>query len=385
MSSDADKPLPMAGLRVLDIASLYAAPLAATVLADFGAEVIKIEPPGGDGFRKTAMWPVVARNKKSITLDLRQQEGCRIFKELIEKSDVLIENYPTAVLKTRGIAYEDLTARNPGLVMVSVSCFGQTGPYAPRPGSGTIGEAFGGLPHMVGPADGPPMLPSFPLGDAIGALNIVVGTMMALYWRDAGLGPRNGSDEPRRGQHIDASLYEPVLFALSQVMSRWQPGQSPKRSGSRLLTSLIRNVYPTADHDYVVISVSTERHVVDLLNLAGGDRSDADAAVARWIENLPLAVVLATLSAARIPVAPVNDIDALLDDPHIQARESIVRVHDAELGALALVAPCPRLSRTPGTIRSIGPVLGGHNDEIYRELLGIDAERLHRLGSQKII
>ena len=385
MPADTNKPLPLAGVRVLDIASLYAAPLAATTLADFGAEVIKVEPLGGDGFRNTRMWPVVARNKKSITLDLRQPEGCDVLKALIAKTDILIENYPAAVLEKRGIAYQHLSACNPDLIMVSVSCFGQSGPYAPRPGSGTIGEGFGGLVHMVGNADGPPMLPSFPLGDAVGALNIVVGAMMALYWRDAGRAPGDDVDRTRRGQHIDASLYEPVLFAISQVISRWEPGKAPKRSGSRLLTSAIRNVYATADGEYVVISASTERHLVDLLKLASGEMDDADAAVARWIATLPMREVVEKLIAARVPIAPINDVEALLSDAHIQARESLVRVDDAELGALALVAPSPRLSHTPGSIRSVGPALAAHNDEVYRDLLGIDSERLQRLRSQKVI
>src|ERR1039457_921643 len=153
MHTEPDKPLPLAGLRVLDIASLYAAPLAASILADFGAEVIKVEPPGGDGFRGTGMWPVVARNKKSITLNLRQPEGCELLKRLVAHSDVLIENSPAAVLERRGISWRHLSAINSDLVMVSVSCYGQTGPYAAQPGSGTIAEGFAGLVHMVGTPD----------------------------------------------------------------------------------------------------------------------------------------------------------------------------------------------------------------------------------------
>ena len=371
---------PLAGLRVLDIASLYAAPLAATALADFGAEVIKIEPPGtGDGFRNTGMWPVVARNKKSVTLDLRQPEGCEVFKQLVARSDVLVENYPRAVLERRGIGWDRLSKVNPDLVMVSVSCFGQTGPYADRPGSGTIGEGFGGMVNMIGEAEGPPLLPSFPLGDALGAMSSVIGTLMALYWRDSRRARPAGSTEPR-GQHVDASLYEPVLFAISQVMSRWQPGAAPRRSGSRLATSAIRNVFRCQDGRFVVISASTDRHVMDLVMLAGGTPAqatlqDAEPVVAGWIATLSEPELLRQLVAARIPVAPVNDVDALLADPHIAARQNIVRVDDPRLGPLALVQPSPRLSASPGSIRSTGPVLGEHNEEVFGQLLGLDAER----------
>ncbi len=390
MTDESNKLLPLEGIRVLDISSLYAAPLAATILADFGAEVIKVEPLGGDGFRNTGMWPVVARNKKSITLNLRQSEGCDLFKRLIAQTDVLVENYPAAVLERRGISWRHLSAINSDLVMVSVSCYGQSGPYAAYPGSGTIAEGFAGLVHMVGAPDGPPMLPSFPLGDAIGALNFVVGTMMALYWRDAGQSRAVPGVRRGRGQHLDASLIEPVLHAISQVMARWKPGKSPRRSGSRLATSAIRNVYGTRDGQFVCISASTERHVVDLVKLAGGAERDAnlvdaDPLVAQWIEQLPQAEVLDRLVTARIPIAPINDIETLMRDPHIVARGSILHVDDDELGPLALVQPSPRLSRTPGTIRSLGPKLAQHNDVVFRERLGLNDAQLKSLRGRNVI
>ena len=383
-------PRPLEGVRVLDIASLYAAPLAATLLADFGAEVIKVEPPGGDGFRGTTMWPVVARNKKSITLDLRQTHGCELLKELVAHADVLVENYPAAVLAKREIGWKELSARNSDLVMVSVSCFGQTGPYAERPGSGTIGEGFGGLVHMLGAADGPPLLPSFPLGDALGAMNAAIGTMMALYWRDAGQSRTARGTARGRGQQVDASLYEPVLFAISQVMARWKPGAAPQRSGSRLATSAIRNIYATRDARFVAISASTERHVVDLVKLAGGTEEaanlqDADPTVAGWVARHDQASVVAQLVAARIPIAPVNDVEKLLHDPHIAARKSILRVDDDELGPLALVQPSPKLSQTPGAIHTLGAPLSHHNQEVFGGLLGMSRTRMKELQEQKII
>ena len=372
-----DKPLPLAGLRVLDISSLYAAPLVATILGDFGAEVIKVEPPGGDGFRGTGMWPVVARNKKSVTLDLRQEEGCAVLRDLVRHADVLVDNYPARVLEKRGIAWKDLSAINPKLVMVSVSCYGQQGPYGDRPGSGTIGEGFAGLTRLTGLAEGPPMLSSLALGDGIAATNMALGTVLALYWRDA----RGGT-----GQHIDASLFEPVLNVLGNAIGRWKPGQSPQRCGSRLPGSAIRNVYATADGEHVVISASTQRHVDDLVTLAGGQPGDdADTIAAKWIRTQPLAALRDLLAAKRIPVAAVNDLDMLLADPHVQARGSLTRQHDPELGDVALAAPAPRLSASPGTIRWINPGLGAHNGEILGDLLGFDAARMARLKQDGVI
>lgn len=344
-----DSPLPpgaLTGLRVIDMASLYAAPLAATIMADFGADVIKIEPPTGDLFRGSKMWPLVARGKRCIALDLRETEGIAALKALVSKADVVVQNYPAAVLARRGIGWEDLSAINPRLVMLSLSCFGATGPYAERPGSGTIGEGFGGLTWLMGESDGPPMLPSVALGDAVGAMSAVIGTLAALYWRD-----RSG-----RGQQVDANLYEPILQIVAHAAQRWEPGRSPNRCGSRL-PGVLRNVYQASDGRFVAISASTARHQGDLVTIAGGEGADEDARVAAWIAGLPRDAVIATLVAARIPVTPVNRIDDLLADPHVAARGSLVHVSSAELGELALAAPTPHLSVTPGQIGEVNPSL----------------------------
>jgi len=312
---------------------------------------VKVEPPTGDGFRNTKMWPVVARGKRSIVLDLRSPAGCSAFKKLVATADVVVENYPAKVLQARGIGWNELSAINPALIMVSVSCFGRTGPYAERPGSGSIGEGFAGLTSLTGQSDGPPTLPGVALGDAVGAMNAVIGVMTALYARD-----RNGGI----GQQVDVSLYEPVLQIMGQAMHRWSPGQSPARNGSRLPGGGLRNVYATADGGHVVISASTERHERELIQLTAGDAAstDPDAQVAAWISTRMLADVVDELVKRRLPVTPVNNIDALLLDPHILARGSLVRQTDAELGDLVLVAPTPKLSATPGRIRSLGPELG---------------------------
>jgi formyl-CoA transferase len=346
-------PDPMPGalgdLRVIDMASLYAAPLAATIMADFGADVVKVEPPEGDGFRGSKMWPVVARGKRCLALDLRSEEGCATLKALVADADVVVENYPPGVLDRRGIGWAALCAINPRLVMLTVSCFGSGGPYAGRPGSGTIGEGFGGLTHLTGQADGPPTLPTVALGDAVGAMSAVIGVLAALRWRD-----RTGE-----GQQVDATLYEPVLQIVAHAAQRWTPGDAPGRTGSKL-PGVLRNVFATADGHHVAISASTARHKADLVALAGGAEGEAaeDAAVAGWIATQPLAALLDTLVARRIPVTPVNTIDELLADPQVRERGSLVQVSHDALGELALAAPAPLLTRTPGRIGDIDPPLG---------------------------
>lgn len=335
----------LAGLKVIDMASLYAAPLAATIMADFGADVLKIEPPDGDMFRGSKMWPLVARGKRCLALDLRSPEGGEALKALVAQADVVVENYPAGVLAKRGIGWDVLSAINPRLVMLSVSCFGATGPYSDRPGSGTIGEGFGGLTWLMGEADGPPMLPSVALGDAVGAMSAVIGALTALYWRD-----RSGC-----GQQVDASLFEPILQIAAHAAQRWDPGQSPGRCGSRL-PGVLRNIYRTADACFVAISASTVRHQADLVALVEGE-GDEDARVADWVAGMSQADVVATLVARRIPVAPVNSLDALLTDPHVQERRSLIHVESEALGDLALAAPTPRLSATPGRIGEVNPQL----------------------------
>ena len=343
------EPGALSDLRVIDMASLYAAPLAATIMADFGADVVKVEPPEGDGFRGSKMWPLVARGKRCVALDLRSEEGCAALKDLVAGADVVVENYPPGVLDRRGIGWQALSAINPRMVMLSISCFGAAGPYAGRPGSGTIGEGFAGLTHLTGAADGPPTLPAVALGDAVGAMSAVIGVLAALRWRD-----RTGE-----GQQIDATLYEPMLQIVAHAAQRWTPGDSPGRTGSKL-PGVLRNVFATADGHHVAISASTARHKADLVALAGGAEGEAaeDAAVAAWIATKPLHVLLDTLVPRRIPVTPVNTIDDLLADPQVKERGSLVQVTHPALGDLALAAPAPLLTRTPGKIGEVDPPLG---------------------------
>jgi len=367
------------GVRIIDISSYYAAPFVATLLADFGAEVIKVEPLEGEPMRGGHLWSVIGRNKKSITLDLRKPEGCELLRQLVATADALVDNYPAKVLEQRGIGWKDLSKLNPRLVMASVSCFGQSGPYADRPGNGTLSEGFGGLVDLTGPASGMPVMPSLPLGDAIGALNIALGVMMALYWRDT----RGG-----RGQHIDASLFEPILLAISHAVSRWSPGKPPKRASSRIPTLPVRNVFATSDGQYVVTSTTTARHHADIVRLAGGDpasKDDPDPLVAAWIRAHPLKEVLDTLIAMRIPVAPVNDLETLIHDPQVAARGSLIRQRHPDRGEFAVTGPSPRMSATPGRHWSMGSELGQHNDDIYQGLLGLGPERIEALRAARVI
>ena len=377
------------GLRVLDISTLFAAPQIATVLGDLGADVVKVEPPQGDPLRAmgvqreghSLMWALAARNKRSITLDLDNEAGNEVLHRLVERADLLVENFPRAALERWHCTYAELSALNRRLVMVSVSCYGATGPYRDRPGAGTLAEAFGGLTNMIGEANGPPMLPSVALGDTVTAMAGVIGALAACYHRDAGGGG---------GQHVDVSMYEPILHLLAGTTAAYDPaGPAPRRSGSRVSGGVPRNVYRTGDGHWVVVSGTTDAQVGRLLPLIGRDSPDdrarfglsaarlaaadeLDGLVAEWIRARDRDDVIEAFLGARIPAAPVNDLRDILDDPHVSERGSLVRVDDAVLGSPTIPAPTPRLSATPGQIRATGPSLGAHNDEVLGDWLGLE-------------
>jgi crotonobetainyl-CoA:carnitine CoA-transferase CaiB-like acyl-CoA transferase len=399
----------LARLRVLDLASLFAAPLIATVLGDLGADVVKVEPLAGDPMRRMgvardgepALWQWLGRNKRSIALDLDTEAGRADLHRLVAGADVVVENHLPPVLARWHATWPELSALNPGLVMVSVSCYGASGPYAGRVGAGTLAEAFGGLTHMTGEADGPPLLTSLPIGDCVTALTGVIGALAACYHRDAGGGAerasragypgeqRAGPERPgaegaqsgREGQHVDVAMFEPILFLLGSAIAGSAVDEPPPhRAGSRVPGGVPRNVYATADGRYVAVSGTTDPQVARLLPLLGreadADRfgrsrerlahgDELDALVAEWIAARPADAVLDALLAARIPAAPVQDLVALLDDPHVAARASVL-----DVDGLRSVAPFPSLSATPGTVRRLAPALGEHTAEIRAELEG---------------
>jgi crotonobetainyl-CoA:carnitine CoA-transferase CaiB-like acyl-CoA transferase len=397
MINHADKPKALSGLTVLDISTLFSAPQISAMLADLGADVIKVEPPAGDPLRAigakrqghSLMWALVNRNKRAITLDMRQPEGQELLRQLATKVDVLVENMPIDTLRRWGCTYEELAARNPRLVVVSVSTYGRSGPYSERTGAGTLAEAYGGLTYMTGEGDGPPMLPSLPLGDSLCALSGVIGALSACYYRDVAGGP---------GQHVDVSMYEPILQMLSPTIAAYERGgEVPSRTGSRVPGGVPRNVYRTAEGHWIVVSGTTDAQVARILTLMGTDTpemvarfgrsedrlkngDELDAMVARWVATQSREQALGALLEVRVPAAPVNDVPSILSDPHIMARGDVVTLPDDDVGSVDIVAPVPRLSATPGTIRTPAPKLGADNAAVYGELLGLEAGELRAKG-----
>ena len=389
------------GIRVLDLGQFMAGPMAAMWLGDFGAEVIKVEHPRGDGFRHWGrtkdghplLWKMLSRNKECVTLNLSKPEGQEMLRELVAQSDVLIENFTPGTLAKWGLAYEDLAKVNPRLVMLSISAYGQTGPYASRPGFGTLAEALSGYAHITGEADGPPMLPAFGLADSIAGLNGAYGIVVALMARQ-----RTG-----RGQHIACSLCEPLITLLGwQVVEYDQLGQIQGRAGSRLPFSAPRNTYRTKDQKYLAMSSSAqsvfERTMQaigkpELINderfidnrKRGAKVEELDTIIAEWIAGRTADEAMEIFIAHEAAAAPIYDVSEVVADPQFQARKVVVPVDDQDLGSIRMQAPTPRLSDTPGRINFTGPHLGQHNAKIYGELLGLDAAEVDRRAQAGII
>lgn len=372
---------PLAGLRVLDCATLFAGPLIATQMADFGADVIKVEHPRGDPLRYTGSakdghglwWKVAARNKRSITLDLSGSHGRQTLLDLATSADVLIENFRPGTMERWGLGWDEVSAVNNKLVMVRTTGFGQSGPYSHRPGFGTLAEAMSGFAHITGQPDGPPTLPPFGLADSIAALHGTAAVMFALRERDQISG---------RGQWIDLSIYEPMVAALGyQATAYDQLGTIQQRRGNRSNNNAPRNTYRTRDRSWVAVSCSTPSIVDRVLRLVGGDKlaqdprfqtaaqrvehvEVLDELVGGWIAERDLQHVMAAFEQAQAAIAPVYDIEQLLDDPHVQARGTFTTLEDEDLGPTLIQDVVPRLSRTPGRIRHLGPHLGDANDDV---------------------
>ena len=370
---------PLAGLRVVDAATLYAAPFVSTVLADHGADVIRVEPPGGDPYRHRSLWPVLARNKRSITLDLRSDEGCALLRLLAARVDVLVLNMLPRQLEQRGLTWERLSAANPGLVLVCVTSFGLDGPKADLPGSGTLGEAFAGVTHMTGEADGKPMLASVAAGDAITGYVGAFGVLAACLER-----VRTG-----RGQVVDVNPVDALLHVAAPALADCVPDAPPPgRLGGRLAGSPVRNTYRCADGSWVAISCSTPRHLDELLELAGAPHASAataDAAVAAWISTLDRAEVVERMGARRLPVVPVHDARSLQTDPHVIARGSIRTVATPEAGERAVAAPAPRFPASPAPVPPPCAELGAHTEQILCGELGLSEDRLRELVEQGVV
>jgi crotonobetainyl-CoA:carnitine CoA-transferase CaiB-like acyl-CoA transferase len=396
----AESPLPLAGVRVLDIATMAAAPWAATYLAEFGADVIKVEMPGtGDHQRRwgtpkhgvALFWKSMARNKRSITLNLGVRQGAELFKRLVADVDVVIENFRPGTLERWGLGYDTLKEINPRLILLRVTGFGQTGPYASRPGFGTLAESLTGFAALTGHPDGPPTLPNAPLADGLAGVSGAFAVMVALYYRDA----RGGV-----GQQIDLSLCEPLLRLMEPALLDYdQLGIARGRVGNRSDHVAPRNIYRCGDGRWVSVSASAQSIFERLMDAIGRPElrtdprfavnsarvahvEELDEIIGAWMRRHSRDDVLAHLEAAEVAAAPVYDIPDIFADPHFAARESMTTVEDPDLGSIRLVNVVARLSQTPGRVRWTGPALGEHNQDVYGEL-GLTAselEELHELG-----
>lgn len=395
---------PLAGIRVIETGVLLAGPFCARLLADFGAEVIKIEPPNdGDPMRTTGQalldgkslwWPSISRNKKCVTLNLRVPEGQAILRQLIGEADVLIENFRPGTFEGWGLGYESLRQINPGLVFVRVSGYGQTGPNRGKPGFAAVAEAFGGLRNLVGFPDRPPCRVGISLGDSLSGMFAALGVMMALYHRDV-----NGG----QGQVVDMALYEAVFALLEGSLTEYDKlGYQRSRTGTLLPGFAPSNLYPCRGGQWIVIAANTDglfRRLCKLMNREellndprfahqverGQNREAIDEIVAAWTAEQELPTLLAQLEAATIPVGPVYSIEDIVKDPHYQARGMLLTLHDRVLGELRMPGVVPKLSDTPGSVRSTGPELGEHNTEVYGSLLGLSTEDIAGLTARGII
>lgn len=391
------------GLTVLDVATLAAGPWVATFLAEFGADVIKVEQPGvGDGMRRFGpqkdgqglMWKSMGRNKRCITLNLRVPEGQALLRRLAATADVLIENFRPGTLDGWGIGYRQLREVNRGLVMLHVTGFGQTGPYSARPGFGTLAEAMSGFAHATGEPDGPPTLPPLALADGIAAVFGTYAVMIALWHRD-----HHGGE----GQEIDLALYDGLMRFMEPMLLEYdQLGAVRGRTGNRISDSAPRNAYRTADGYWVALSGSAQSIAERILKAVEREdlihdprfrdnpsrvahADELDRIIGGWIGGHSLAEVVKRFEECEGALGPVYDAAQIFADPHFQARQSLLQVPDPVLGALSVCNVVPRLSATPGVIAWLGPALGSHNEEIYCGRLGLTAAELADLRARGVI
>ena len=394
---------PLTDVRVLEMGQLLAGPFCGQLLADFGADVIKFEQPEiGDPMRqwgrekphgKSLWWPVVARNKKSATLNLRTEEGQTIIRDLVAQSDVLLENFRPGTLERWNLSYEELSAINPRLIMVRVTGFGQTGPYSKRAGYGAIGEAMGGLRHVVGDPSTPPSRMGISIGDELAAVYATMGTLMALHARE-----RTG-----RGQVVDSAIYEAVLGMMESLITEYdQAGYVRERTGAVLPNVSPSNVFPTRDGKLMLIAANQDTVFKRLAaamgrpELAEDERyathsargrhmRELDGLIADWTVTIDREDLEEILNEHGVPCGLIYRPPEMLADPHFQAREAIVDVPDPVFGSLKMQNVAPRLSATPGEIRHGGPELGADNDYVYKELLDIAEGTLEDYRQRGII
>jgi crotonobetainyl-CoA:carnitine CoA-transferase CaiB-like acyl-CoA transferase len=392
---------PLTGVQVVEAATLFAGPLAATYLGDLGADVVKIEHPSqpdasrGHGQSKNGIglwWKTIGRNKRAVTLDLSSPLARDVFLDLIARADVLIENFRPGTLERWHLDPTLLLERNPRLVIARVTAFGQFGPYARRPGFGSLAEAMSGFAAITGEPDGPPTLPPFGLADGVSALACAFAITAALRERD-----RNG-----RGQVIDLAIIEPILAMLGgQITAYDQLGYVQPRVGNRSVNNAPRNVYRSRDGQWLAVSSSSQSVAERLIRLVGrpdlvdepwfgtgqgrAEHADVlDTAVAGWIGERDADEVVKLFGEVQAAVAPVYDVRGVMSDPQYAALETVIRVPDDDLGPLAMQNVFPRLSLTPGEIRWTGRAHGADTDEVLGEL-GYDPEQVARLRRAGVV
>ncbi len=394
---------PLTGVRVIDAGNMVAAPFTAVLLADFGADVIKIEhPTKGDPLRRLdplkdgvpLWWKAISRNKRCITLDLGKPEGAEVFKDLIRDRDALVENYRPGTLDRWGLGYDVLRAVRPGLVMLRTSGFGQTGPYRDRPGFGRVAEAISGLTNLIGEPDGPPMSPGYPLGDLISGVFGAFSVMMALYHRDQHGGP---------GQVIDLALHEAVFRLLDfDAIQYDQLHTVHNRTGNQTAYVAPSSTFVTSDGKYVTIAASTP-NIWERLCVAIGRpelptdprfetnalrlerREEINGIVGDWMAQHTRDFVVAHFDEHEVAYSPIFDIADIFNNAQYMAREAMVRVPDTELGEAIVQGVIPKLSETPGAVDFLGPARGTHNEEIYGGELGYSADKMKALSDAGVI
>ena len=409
LSSTDNKPIsqqntgPLADLRVIEMGTLLAGPFCGQLLGDQGADVIKVEAPGvGDPMRnwgrekvhgKSLWWPVVARNKKSITVNLRVEEGQQIIRELVAEADFLLENFRPGTMERWNLGYEQLSSINPGLIMIRVSGHGQYGPYSKRAGFGSIGEAMGGLRYVCGDPSSPPSRMGISIGDSLAATFATIGALCALHDRE-----RTGL-----GQVVDSAIYESVLAMMESLVSEYdQTGYVRERTGAILPNVAPSNVYPTLDGQMILIAANQDTvfarlaQAMDQPGLISDERyathaargrhlEELDELVSDWTSTLTLEELMSLMEESGVPAGLIYRAPEMMKDPHFAAREAIVRVPHPEFGELAMQNVVPKLTRTPGSVRWPGPALGEHNEEVFKEVLGMSEEQIQSLSAVGVI
>jgi formyl-CoA transferase/succinyl-CoA--D-citramalate CoA-transferase len=403
VSTAATGPPSLTGLRVLELGSFVAGPFAGQLLGDHGAEVIKVEAPGaGDPMRQWGLcrdgrslwWPAIARNKRSVAVDLRTADGRQVVHRLADRCDVVLENFTPGRLAEWGMSYRELARTNPGLILTHVSGFGQTGPLSPRPGFGSVGEAMGGIRHLTGWPDRPSTRAGIALGDAFAALFAVAGTLTAVLERE-----RSGL-----GQEVDVALYESVFAMMEGMVAEFElEGHVRGRTGSVLPGVAPSNVYEAADGRSVLIAANGDAlfarlcQVMGRPDLASDERyathaaraahqAELDAHIAAYTATVPAADLMAALEAAAVPHSLIYTAADIASDPHYEARQMIRRVYDAGLDTVVpMPGVVPKLTRTPGSIRTVGPELGEHTHWALTAVAGYDEHDVQALVDRGVV